>query len=105
MAIFPRRRTSSAAVPLSVDRSLSARYAFECLAHLARLPAGRSATVGELAARAKLPPSFLAKVLRRLVKKGLVGAKRGPRGGFILAREPGTICALDVLDAAGVAGP
>lgn len=55
-----------------------------------------SATV---AGRTRLPPGYLSKVLRNLVAAGLVRSYRGPHGGFTLARTPGSITILDVINA------
>ncbi len=55
-----------------------------------------SATV---AGRTQLPPGYLSKVLRDLVAAGLVRSYRGPHGGFMLARTPGSISILDVINA------
>ncbi len=45
----------------------------------------------------------LSKVMQRLVKAGLVTSKRGPHGGFELARTPEGITLLDVYES--VEGP
>ena len=50
-----------------------------------------------------LPEAYLAKLLKALVRAGLLGAASGPRGGFRLARRPGDITVADVVEA--VEGP
>jgi Rrf2 family protein len=61
------------------------------------LPARRLAEFYEL------PEAYLAKLLKALVRAGLLGATSGPRGGFRLARPPGDITVADVVEA--VEGP
>jgi Rrf2 family protein len=50
-----------------------------------------------------LPEAYLAKLLKTLVRAGLLSATSGPRGGFRLARGPGDITVADVVEA--VEGP
>ena len=50
-----------------------------------------------------LPPEYLAKVMHDLVKTSILRSKRGPRGGFSLARPLSKITMLDVIEA--VDGP
>ena len=78
---------------------LSSRYALQSLAYLAQIGPARFVPVEELASKEGLPPSFLSKILRRLVEKGFLRVRRGPNGGYSLARAPGEITALDILDA------
>jgi Rrf2 family protein len=46
-----------------------------------------------------LPEAYLAKLLKTLVRAGLLSATSGPRGGFRLARPPGDITVADVVEA------
>ena len=77
-------------------------YAIRCVLHLARKPR-RLAPAGEIAAATQVPRIFLAKILQRLAKAGLVISQRGVQGGFTLAREPEAITLLDAVEA--VQGP
>ena len=53
----------------------------------------------ELAEILHVSEAHLAKVLQRLAKASLVQSSRGPRGGFILNRDPTHIRLLDVYEA------
>jgi len=46
---------------------------------------------------------FLLKIMQQLVTANVLRSKRGPRGGFSLARSPNKITMLEVLEA--VEGP
>ncbi len=62
-----------------------------------RGPAGRGRGVKELAADARVPAPFLAKVLGRLVDRGLLRSRRGRAGGFVLGRPAEEITLADVV--------
>lgn len=57
------------------------------------------ATAQDLAQATQSPPGYVSKVLQTLVDADIVFAKRGPKGGFRLARGPELITVLDVVDA------
>ena len=61
-------------------------YAIRCVLHLARQPR-RVAPAAEIAAATQVPRIFLAKILQRLAKAGIVVSQRGVQGGFSLARD------------------
>ena len=53
----------------------------------------------EMAAQQNVSESYLAKVLQKMVRKGLVCSSRGKRGGFVLVRQPETITVAEVAKA------
>jgi Rrf2 family protein len=52
-----------------------------------------------IAEATKVPPKYVSKILNDLVEARLVTSRRGPHGGFVLAREPERISVLDVVNA------
>jgi Rrf2 family protein len=80
-----------------------ARYAIRALYDLAFHRRGQSALAKEIAARQQIPLRFLEQIMQDLRRAGLVEARRGPRGGYALARPPAEISLADVLRA--VRGP
>jgi len=50
-----------------------------------------------------IPAELLAKILQRLAKEKLIASVNGPKGGYVLAREPGRIRVSEVLRA--IEGP
>ena len=73
-------------------------YGIRCVLYLAR-KAQELTTVNEIAKAMHIPKSFLAKILQRLVKAGIVISGRGISGGFSLAKKPKNISILDVIKA------
>jgi Rrf2 family protein len=79
-------------------------YALRAVIHLANQEAaGRACSVAEIAAAEQLPRQFLEKIVQQLIHKGLVKSRRGPHGGYVLARDPATMTFRDVIEA--VEGP
>jgi len=77
-------------------------YALRAMIHLADNPGG-VARGTEIASQEHIPKYYLEKVIRDLMRGGLVRARRGPGGGYQLARPPETISFRDVIEA--VEGP
>ncbi len=58
---------------------------------------GERLTSTELSQATGIPPAFLSKNLRKLVRSGLLDARKGYGGGFSLAKPATEINLLDVL--------
>lgn len=56
-------------------------------------------TTDELAQRQKIPTSYLGAILAELRRAGLVRARRGPEGGWTLARPATEVRLADVIRA------
>jgi Rrf2 family protein len=84
----------------------STEWVLHCATTLAQLEPGATASAKQLAEYYDLPGPYLAKQLQALVKAGLLAATTGPRGGFRLARPPGEITLLQIVEAVdGAASP
>jgi Rrf2 family protein len=86
---------------LQVSRKID--YGLRAMIHLSGLPAGKIASLQDLATTLHLPREFLAKILKVLAAKGLIRSARGAHGGYQLARPPRDISFLEVIEA--VEGP
>ena len=76
--------------------SQTAEYALRAVLAIAR---GRGEAIGAsaLAKQVGVPPSYLAKTLNVLVRKGVLVGSRGRNGGFRLAKRANQIPLLDVV--------
>ncbi|MGI5327119.1 RrF2 family transcriptional regulator [Actinomadura nitritigenes] len=78
---------------------VSTEWLLHCVATLAQLDPGATASAAQLAQYYDLPVPYLAKQLQTLVKSGVLAATTGPRGGFRLARPASEITLLRIVEA------
>lgn len=78
--------------------SKKADYALIAMKHLA-LRGDGSSSAREIAGMYDIPIELLAKILQRLVRRGLLVSQQGTRGGYHLARMPAQISVADVIQA------
>ena len=74
-------------------------YALIAIKHLATHGGDGSCSAAEIAEVYDISTPLMAKVLQKLAKQGLLAARHGSAGGYQLARDPGRITALDVINA------
>lgn len=79
-------------------------YALRAVIHLANEEiADRACSVGEIAARERIPRGFLEKIVQQLIHSGVVKSRRGANGGYVLGRPAEQVTFRDVIEA--VEGP
>lgn len=83
----------------SVKLSNKGRYAVRALFDIAFYNEGRPTQVKDIAERQNIPPRFLEQIFQDLKRSGIVGSKRGPQGGYSLARRANEIRLGDVVRA------
>src|SRR3954467_11946338 len=93
----PLSRVSSAALLLKLTKK--ADYALMAMKHLAEHSSEVSRSAKDVADAYGIPPEALAKILRRLVKAGLLNSHHGTNGGYTLGRAAHTISAFEVIQA------
>src|SRR6188508_1412908 len=79
--------------------SKKADYALMAMKHLAVRGDNGSSSAREIAEHYDIPIELLAKVLQRLVRRGLLASQQGTRGGYQLAQMPALISVADVIQA------
>ncbi len=87
--------------PLQISRKIE--YGLRAMSFLASVPGDQPVPFREIARRMQVPQSFLAKIMKVLVLRGLVRATRGAHGGYALMRPAREISFLEVIEA--VEGP
>ncbi len=83
--------------------SRKADYGVRAMMDIARRPATMRAVVAEIAERQHIPAFYLAKIMPRLARAGLVRTSLGAAGGIALALPAEEISLLQIIEA--VDGP
>lgn len=71
-------------------------YAIEAVVDIAYHSGGEPVQIRDVTERQGVPQRYLEQVMQRLVKKGILQGIRGPKGGYLLAKERSKICVGDV---------
>ncbi len=71
-------------------------YAIEAVADIAYNSGGEPVQIREVTSRQGVPQRYLEQVMQRLVKADILKGIRGPRGGYLLARERSKISVGDI---------
>ena len=82
--------------------SLQVRYAICGVFDLAYNGQGDPVQIRVISERQSIPPRYLEQIFQRLRKAEIVSAKRGPGGGYSLARPPAEITLREVVEAVEV---
>ncbi len=77
--------------------SVKGDYALRAIFDLAHRGGPRPVKIAEIAGRQKIPQKFLELILAQLKQGGFVESRRGAEGGYLLAREAGSITVGEVL--------
>lgn len=79
--------------------SQATNYALHSMLYFVVAPTGQTIGVQELAERQSLSPTYLSKILTKLVKAGLIESTPGSNGGYKLTRNKEALSFLDVIQA------
>lgn len=79
--------------------SLQVQYAICGAFDLAYNGRGGPVQVRVISERQDVPNRYLEQIFRRLRQAGLVTSKRGPGGGYTLARDPSSITLREIVEA------
>ena len=79
--------------------SQATNYALHTMLYLVALPLGTTIGVQQLAALQGLSPTYLSKILTKLVKAGMIESTPGINGGYKLTRNKADLSFLEVIQA------
>src|SRR5438874_10412847 len=73
-------------------------YAIRGLSELATRPANHLTMLDDILAGTELPREFLAKLVQKLVRRGILRSAKGRGGGFTLARPAHQITLMSIVE-------
>jgi len=73
------------------------QYALRAVFDLARRGSDEPVRVADIAEAQAIPPRFLEQILGQLRQDGFVTSRRGPNGGYVLAKRPEDFTVGDVI--------
>ncbi len=79
-------------VPMKID------YGVRILVHLALLPMNSIVKASEISQARHVPEKFLFQISNELTDKGFIKSIRGPKGGYVLVKNPADISIANVMD-------
>lgn len=74
-------------------------YGLVLMSQMARQPLTQLHTARDLAVECHLPLPTVSKLLKRLLRGGLLASHRGIKGGYSIAREPHLISLAEIISA------
>lgn len=83
--------------------SRSTGYALVAVGYIAQNYKEGAVLAARISKEYNIPLEYLLKILQQLVRANVLRSKRGPRGGFFLARPAESITLLEIIEA--VDGP
>src|SRR5210317_1457760 len=83
--------------------SRSAGYGMVAVGFIAKNDKDGAVLASTVSKEYDIPMEYLLKILQQLVRANVLRSKRGPRGGFSMARSPKEINMLEIIEA--VSGP
>src|SRR3990172_603501 len=76
-----------------------ADYGLMAIHYIAAQADEEAVSAKRIAEEFKIPPELLAKILQRLAKRKLIVSHNGPKGGYLLGRDPNQITVGQVIRA------
>lgn len=79
----------------------TARYGLIAAGYIAGHTGGGLVLAGTISSKYGIPLEYLFKILQQMVRTNILVSKKGPKGGFALARPAKEITLLEIIESAG----
>ncbi|TAL17510.1 RrF2 family transcriptional regulator [bacterium] len=75
------------------------RYGVRAMFDIAYNAGGLPAQIKDISERQRISPRYLEQIFQKLKKVGILGSKRGPKGGYYLKKAPSEITLYEIITA------
>jgi Rrf2 family protein len=79
--------------------STKSRYGLRALFDIAYNSGDKPSQIQDISRRQEISPRYLEQIFQNLKRAGILKSKRGPQGGYCLARKADEITVLEILNA------
>jgi len=79
--------------------STKSRYGLRALFDIAYNCGDKPSQIQDISRRQQISPRYLEQIFQNLKRAGILKSKRGPQGGYCLAKKPDEITILEILNA------
>lgn len=79
--------------------STKSRYGLRALFDIAYNGNSAPSQIQDISRRQQISPRYLEQIFQNLKKAGILKSKRGPQGGYALAKKPEQITVLEIIKA------
>jgi len=78
----------------------TSRYAVRAVFDVAYHGGGQPTQIKDISRRQKISQRYLEQIFNKLLRGGILKSRRGPRGGYMLARDPSETTVGEIITAA-----
>ena len=77
--------------------STKSRYGVRAIFDIAYHSEGLETQVNDISRRQEISPRYIEQIFQKLKKAGIIGSKRGPKGGYFLVKKPEEITVGEIV--------
>ncbi len=77
--------------------STKSRYGVRAIFDIAYHSEGLETQVNDISRRQEISPRYIEQIFQKLKKAGIIGSKRGPKGGYFLVKKPEEITVGEII--------
>jgi len=84
---------------LTMKLSTKSTYGLRAMLNVAMESDGVAVPISDISKNEGISVQYLEQLLNKLRREGLIESVRGPKGGYVLSKDPGSITVADIVEA------